>query len=148
MAEEVEKTKKSVDAASLELIDKAGTDQVSLAFDRAEQMKPCPIGAVGSCCKNCGMGPCRVPLPKGKEETPEEKKKRRGICGATSETIAARNFIRMIAGGAAAHSDHGRGVAELFLAAAKEEAPGSFYSFVLVKLDMRQRGSPWLRDKR
>jgi len=124
MAEEVEKTKKSVDTASLELIDKAATDQVSLAFDRAEQMKPCPIGAVGSCCKNCGMGPCRVPLPKGKEETPEEKRKRRGICGATSETIAARNFIRMIAGGAAAHSDHGRGVAELFLAVARGEAPG------------------------
>jgi len=124
MAEEVEKTKKSVDTASLELIDKAGTDQVSLAFDRAERMKPCPIGAVGSCCKNCGMGPCRVPLPKGKEETPEEKKKRRGICGATSETIAARNFIRMIASGAAAHSDHGRGVAELFLAAARGKAPG------------------------
>jgi len=124
MTEEAEKTKKSVDAASLELIDKAGDDKVNLAFDRAEQMKPCPIGAVGNCCKNCGMGPCRVPLPKGKEETPEEKKKRRGICGATSETIAARNFIRMIAGGAAAHSDHGLGVAELFLAVAKGEAPG------------------------
>ncbi len=123
MAEE-EKSKKSVDVASLELIDKACADEVSLAFDRAEQMRPCPIGSVGSCCKNCGMGPCRVPLPKGKEETPEEKRKRRGICGATSETIAARNFIRMIAGGAAAHSDHGRGVAELFLAAAKGEAPG------------------------
>jgi len=121
---EEEKKKKSVDVASLELIDKACADEVSLAFDRAEQMKPCPIGAVGSCCKNCGMGPCRVPLPKGKEETPEEKRKRRGICGATSETIAARNFIRMIAGGAAAHSDHGRGVAELFLAVAKGEAPG------------------------
>jgi carbon-monoxide dehydrogenase catalytic subunit len=63
-------------------------------------------------------------LPKGKEETPEEKQKRRGVCGATAETIAARNFIRMIAGGAAAHSDHGRGVAELFLAVAKGEAPG------------------------
>jgi len=124
MAEEVEKTKKSIDKASLELIDKACADKVNLAFDRAETMKPCPIGAVGSCCKNCGMGPCRVPLPKGKEETPEEKKKRRGVCGATSETIAARNFIRMIAGGAAAHSDHGRGVAELFLAVAKGEAPG------------------------
>ena len=124
MAEEVEKTKKSIDKASLELIDKARVDQVNLAFDRAAQMKPCPIGAVGSCCKNCGMGPCRVPLPKSKEETPEEKQKRRGICGATSETIAARNFIRMIAGGAAAHSDHGRGVAELFLAVAKGEAPG------------------------
>jgi carbon-monoxide dehydrogenase catalytic subunit len=70
------------------------------------------------------MGPCRVPLPKGKKETPEDKQKRRGICGATAETIAARNFIRMIAGGAAAHSDHGRGVAELFLAVAKGEAPG------------------------
>jgi len=65
-----------------------------------------------------------VPLPKGRTETPEEKKKRRGICGATAETIAARNFIRMVAGGAAAHSDHGRGVAELFLAAARGKAPG------------------------
>jgi carbon-monoxide dehydrogenase catalytic subunit len=122
MAEE--KETKSIDQASVELIEKAARDGVNTAFDRAEAMKPCPIGAVGSCCKHCGMGPCRVPLPKGKEETPEEKQKRRGICGATAETIAARNFIRMVAGGAAAHSDHGRGVAELFLAVAKGEAPG------------------------
>jgi len=121
---EAEKSKKSIDIASLELIEKACADEVNLAFDRVEQMKPCPIGSVGSCCKNCSMGPCRVPLPKGKEETPAEKKKRRGICGATAETIAARNFIRMVAGGAAAHSDHGRGVAELFIATAKGEAPG------------------------
>jgi carbon-monoxide dehydrogenase catalytic subunit len=122
MAEE--KQKKSSDAASLELIDKACADEVNLVFDRAESLKPCPIGSVGSCCKNCGMGPCRIPLAKGKQETPEEKKKRRGVCGATAETIAARNFIRMIAGGAAAHSDHGRGVAELFIAVAKGAAPG------------------------
>jgi carbon-monoxide dehydrogenase catalytic subunit len=70
------------------------------------------------------MGPCRVPLPKGKEETPEDKKKRRGVCGATAETIGARNFVRMVAGGAAAHIDHGLGMAELFLSAAKGEAPG------------------------
>ncbi len=116
--------KKSIDAVSLELIDKACADAVSLAWDRAEQMRPCPIGSVGSCCKNCGMGPCRVPLPRGREETPEENRKRRGICGATAETIAARNFARMIAGGAAAHSDHGRATAQLFLATAKGEAPG------------------------
>jgi len=115
---------KSIDQGSIELIEKAASDGVNTAFDRAEAMKPCPIGSVGSCCKNCGMGPCRVPLARGKEETPEEKLKRRGICGATAETIAARNFIRMVAGGAAAHSDHGRGVAELFLAVAKGEAPG------------------------
>jgi carbon-monoxide dehydrogenase catalytic subunit len=122
MAEEQEA--KSIDQASIELIEKAAKDGVNTVFDRAEAMRACPIGSVGSCCKHCGMGPCRVPLPKGKEETPEEKQKRRGICGATAETIAARNFIRMVAGGAAAHSDHGRGVAELFLAVAKGEAPG------------------------
>jgi len=115
---------KSIDKATIKMIEKAASDGVNTAFDRAEASKPCPIGSVGSCCKHCGMGPCRVPLPKGKEETPEEKQKRRGICGATAETIAARNFIRMVAGGAAAHSDHGRGIAELFLAVAKGEAPG------------------------
>ena len=115
---------KSIDQATIELIEKATADGVNTVFDRADAMKPCPIGAVGSCCKNCAMGPCRVPLAKGKEETPEQKLKRRGVCGATAETIAARNFIRMIAGGASAHSDHGRGTAELFLAAAKGEAPG------------------------
>jgi len=123
MAED-EKKQRSIDKATQELIEKATRDGVNTVFDRADSMKPCPIGAVGSCCKHCGMGPCRVPLPKGKEETPEDKQKRRGICGATAETIAARNFIRMVAGGAAAHSDHGRGVAELFLAVAKGEAPG------------------------
>ncbi len=115
---------KSIDTASIKMIKKAADDGVNTAFDRAEKMKPCPIGAVGSCCTNCGMGPCRVPLPKSRTETPQEKQKRRGICGATAETIAARNFIRTIAGGAAAHSDHARGVAELFLAVAKGEAPG------------------------
>ncbi|MFC2036090.1 anaerobic carbon-monoxide dehydrogenase catalytic subunit [Chloroflexota bacterium] len=119
-----DKEVKSVDQVTIQVLDKASAEQISTAFHRAEETKPCPIGAVGSCCKNCSMGPCRVPLPRGKEETPEEKKKRRGVCGATTETIAARNFIRMIAGGAAAHSDHGRGVAELFLAVAKGEAPG------------------------
>ncbi|MBI2831747.1 MAG: anaerobic carbon-monoxide dehydrogenase catalytic subunit [Chloroflexi bacterium] len=121
MAEEFQK---SVDKASLELIDKACADKVSLAFDRAQEVKPCPIGAVGSCCRNCGMGPCRVPLAKGKEETPEEKRKRRGVCGATSETIAARQFVRMIAAGTAAHSDHARAVAELLTAIGEGKAPG------------------------
>jgi anaerobic carbon-monoxide dehydrogenase catalytic subunit len=119
-----EKMAKSVDQATLDMIEKATQDGVNTVFDRADAMRPCPIGSVGSCCKHCAMGPCRVPLGKNKEETPEEKKKRRGLCGATAETIAARNFVRMIAAGTAAHSDHGRGVAELFIAVAKGEAPG------------------------
>jgi carbon-monoxide dehydrogenase catalytic subunit len=119
MAEE-----KSVDRATLEMLAKAKADKVSTAFDRAEEIKPCPIGAEGSCCKNCAMGPCRVPAPKKKIESEGEKAKRRGICGATAETISARNFVRMIAAGTSAHSDHARGVAELFLATAKGEVPG------------------------
>ena len=109
---------KSIDKASIKMLEKAAIDGCETAFDRAEAQSPCAIGAAGSCCKHCGMGPCRVVTFVG------EKERARGICGATAETIAARNFIRMIAGGAAAHSDHGRGVAELFLAVAKGEASG------------------------
>ena len=119
-----EQKAKSIDQATNEMIEKAAKDGTRIVFDRAETMKPCPIGSEGSCCSMCSMGPCRVPLPKGKTETPEEKKKRVGVCGATPETIAARNFLRKTAAGAAAHSDHGRRVTEAFLLAAKGEAKG------------------------
>ena len=117
----MDEIKKSIDPATLDMIGKAVEDGVSTVFERAENMKACPIGAEGSCCSNCAMGPCRVPLPRNKEETPEQKKKRRGVCGATAETIAARNFLRKIAAGTAAHGDHGREVARIFLETAKGE---------------------------
>jgi carbon-monoxide dehydrogenase catalytic subunit len=125
MAEEKnEKTKevKSIDTATLDMIAKATEEGVRTVFERAEKTKACPIGAEGNCCNICAMGPCRVPLPKGKEETPEEKRARTGVCGATAETIAARNFTRKVAAGAAAHSDHGRKVTEAFTLMAKGEA--------------------------
>ena len=118
MAEEL---KKSIDPANLELIDKAAKDGCNIVFDRAETTKPCPIGQEGSCCNVCAMGPCRVPAPRGKEETPEEKQKRRGVCGATAETIAARNLLRKMAAGSASHGDHGRRVVNAFLAIARGE---------------------------
>ena len=98
---------KSIDLATLEMLDKAAEDGVATAFDRAAAMRPCPIGGEGSCCRICSMGPCRLPAPRRREETAEEKDARRGVCGATIETVAARNFVRMIAGGAAAHSELG-----------------------------------------
>ncbi|MAH39001.1 MAG: carbon-monoxide dehydrogenase catalytic subunit, partial [Dehalococcoidales bacterium] len=116
--------KKSIDSATVDMLEKASSDGVSTAFSRAATMKPCPIGAEGSCCSNCAMGPCRVPMPRGREETLEDKQKRKGVCGATAETIAARNFARMIAAGTASHCDHGREVTKIFLAVAKGEAPG------------------------
>lgn len=119
-----EKKKASIDPATLAMIDKAQADAVSIAFERAEKMKPCPIGVEGSCCRQCSMGPCRVPLSRNKEETAEEKARRKGICGATAETIIARNFARMVAGGAAAHIDHARKIVEAFILTAEGKAPG------------------------
>ncbi len=108
----------SIDKATQEMIVRAQKLGIDTVFDRAEAMKPCNIGNQGTCCKNCSMGPCRLPLPKSGIEGEDTRK---GLCGATANTIAARNFARMVAGGAAAHSDHGRCVAEVFMSAAKKE---------------------------
>jgi carbon-monoxide dehydrogenase catalytic subunit len=105
---------RTIDPAVLEMLKKAKSDGVMTAFDRAEAMRPCPIGRDGICCKLCNMGPCRLVAKKG-EEPP------RGVCGATQETVVARNFLRIVAAGTAAHADHGRAAAELLLAVANGE---------------------------
>lgn len=109
----------SIEPATQEMIRRAQKLGIETIFDRALTMKPCAIGMQGICCKNCAMGPCRLPLPKGGIEGEDQRK---GLCGATANTICARNFARMVAAGTAAHSDHGRGVAETFLSMAKGEA--------------------------
>ncbi|MBN1484701.1 MAG: anaerobic carbon-monoxide dehydrogenase catalytic subunit [Chloroflexia bacterium] len=103
---------KSIDPAVSEMLEQAEKEGLSTAFSRAEDMKPCPIGHVGRCCKHCHMGPCRLMKPG-----------QTGVCGATIETVTARNLVRMIAGGASAHSDHGRDLALTLLAVAEGEAP-------------------------
>ena len=66
------------------------------------------------------MGPCRMPRSK----KAGEEAKRMGVCGATIDTVVARNFARKVAAGAAAHWDHAREVVETFIKAAKGEAQG------------------------
>jgi carbon-monoxide dehydrogenase catalytic subunit len=102
----------TADPAVEEMLEIAHEKGIETAFDRAERIKPCPIGSDGVCCKICAMGPCRLV---GKVKT--------GICGATVETVVARNLARQIAAGAAAHSDHGRDMALALLAVAEGEAP-------------------------
>ncbi|MBM4333559.1 MAG: anaerobic carbon-monoxide dehydrogenase catalytic subunit [Deltaproteobacteria bacterium] len=109
---------KSVDPATILMLHKAQAEGIETIFDRAETMKACNIGLQGTCCKMCAQGPCRLPLTK---KDLEGKDTRIGLCGATPETIAARNFARMVAAGSASHSDHGRAVAEVFLAAARKQ---------------------------
>lgn len=99
---------KSVTAceATAQMLKKAERDGVETAHHRAAAMKACPIGAVSACCKHCAMGPCRLNSkdPYGKV----------GVCGATIDTIQARNFGRMVATGTAAHTDHGMSMLALF----------------------------------
>lgn len=114
MAEEKkssEPQKMTIDPAMVEMLEKAEAEGASTAFSRAAETKPCPIGREGNCCKHCHMGPCRL-----------VGKTTMGICGATKDTVVARNLARMCAAGSAAHSDHGRGMALTLLAAAKGEA--------------------------
>ncbi len=62
------------------------------------------------------MGPCRLVGSKAEE-------KATGVCGATLPVVAARNFLRKVAAGTAAHSDHARDMAYTLLEAATGEAP-------------------------
>ncbi|HZK18307.1 MAG TPA: anaerobic carbon-monoxide dehydrogenase catalytic subunit [Clostridia bacterium] len=107
---------KSIDSASLKMIKKAADDNIKTAWDRLEEQSPqCGFGLLGICCRNCNMGPCRIdPFGEGPQQ---------GVCGATADTIVARNLIRMIGAGAAAHSDHGRDIITALHEAAKGNAP-------------------------
>jgi len=92
--------------ATIQMLEKAKKDGVETAWDRAINMKACPIGADSACCKHCAMGPCRLNAkdPYGKV----------GVCGATIDTIMSRNFARMVAAGGSAHTDHGMSMLDLF----------------------------------
>lgn len=92
--------------STAQMLEKAKRDGVETAFDRALNMKACPIGAESACCKHCAMGPCRL-----NAKAPYDKV---GICGATIDTIMARNFARMVAAGTASHTDHGMSMLDLF----------------------------------
>ena len=103
----------SIDPAAQEMLIHADELGLSTAFSRADAMPACNIGSAGMCCKLCGMGPCRL-----------TKDGQVGVCGATIDTIQARNLIRAIAAGSAAHSDHGRDMAFTLKAVANDEAEG------------------------
>jgi len=106
---------KSIDSASQKMLKRANEEDIMTTWDRYEAMQPqCGFGELGICCRICNMGPCRIdPFGEGPQT---------GVCGASADTIVARNLARMIAAGAAAHSDHGRDVAHALLMAAQGKA--------------------------
>jgi carbon-monoxide dehydrogenase catalytic subunit len=113
MAKKRTPEEQTIDPAAQQMLIRAESLGIGTAFTRADALAACNIGSAGMCCKLCGMGPCRL-----------TKDGSTGICGATIDTIQARNLIRAIAGGAAAHSDHGRDMAFTLKAVANGEAEG------------------------
>ncbi len=89
---------------------------VTTAYDRikARGMASCLFGSGGTCCRNCNMGPCQI--IDGVDDMI-------GVCGATADTVAARNFARTVAAGAAAHGDHAREMVKGFIETAKGNTP-------------------------
>jgi len=99
------------------LLKKMERDGVESVWDRFQAQLPnCGFCEMGLSCRICVMGPCRIdPFGEGPQ---------RGVCGADADIIVARNLGRMIAAGAASHSDHGRDLVEVLGKVAVDAAPG------------------------
>lgn len=112
----VKNIKRTNDPAALEMLDFAKENNIITAFDRWSAQQPqCAFGYQGICCRICFAGPCRIKSLEGPGSM--------GICGARDYTIVARNAIRMMAGGASAHSDHGRELVEVLHNMSEGKAP-------------------------
>ncbi|ABD90021.1 carbon-monoxide dehydrogenase catalytic subunit [Rhodopseudomonas rhenobacensis] len=94
----------SSDPAAVQMLAVAEANNIGTAWSRHAQQQPqCGFGTTGLCCRICLKGPCRIdPFGQGPQF---------GICGADRDTIVARHLVRMMAAGAAAHSEHGRHIA-------------------------------------
>ncbi|MFQ6051438.1 MAG: anaerobic carbon-monoxide dehydrogenase catalytic subunit [Candidatus Hydrothermarchaeota archaeon] len=125
----------TADPATKEMLEYARTKKIPTVFDRVEKFEAvlpvieavrCPFGSLGVCCRNCANGPCRV-LPEDPAFLPRLYRIRfnatEGICGADRDLMVARSLLRFIAGGTAAHVEHGVHVAETLMKTGKKEAP-------------------------
>jgi carbon-monoxide dehydrogenase catalytic subunit len=107
----------SIQPDTLALKDKAKQEGLDTIWERFESQQPqCGFCELGLSCRICVMGPCRIdPFGDGPQL---------GVCGADADIMVARNLCRMVAAGAASHSDHGRDLVETLLAVGEGKAPG------------------------
>lgn len=92
-------------------------DSIETVWDRHDRQQPhCGFCEMGLSCRICVMGPCRIdPFGEGPQQ---------GVCGADADIVVSRNLGRMIAAGAASHSDHGRDLVEVLEKVAEGKAAG------------------------
>lgn len=103
---------RSSDPASLAALETARKEGISTVWDRYEAQQPqCGFGKLGTCCRNCLQGPCRIdPFGEGPSV---------GACGADVDTIVARNLDRAIAAGTASHAGHAKHLAYALVRSAR-----------------------------
>ena len=86
------------DPAIREMLLQMESSGLETIFDRFDRQQPqCSFGLAGSCCRNCCMGPCKITA-----------KSPKGVCGANVDLIVARNLLRHVAAGTAAHGARGQ----------------------------------------
>ncbi len=108
---------RTTDPAARQMLQVAAQRNISTVWDRSAAQEPrCGFGLLGICCRNCLQGPCRIdPYGNGGPQS--------GTCGASADTIVARNLDRMIAAGTAAHSGHAKHLAHTLMKSALGRAP-------------------------
>jgi carbon-monoxide dehydrogenase catalytic subunit len=97
--------KRTINDDTHQMLQIARREGIQTVWDRLEKQQPqCGYCSLGTSCRICTMGPCRVdPFGEGPQK---------GVCGADADIIVARNLARTIAAGASSHSDHGRDILE------------------------------------
>jgi hydroxylamine reductase (hybrid-cluster protein) len=87
--------KKSIDAATNELLKRAYKTKTDVIWDRVEASQPqCGFGRLSICCSDCSEGPCRVnPFAVVPELT---------VCGRTKEELVSHHLLKRAVDGAAA----------------------------------------------
>ena len=111
---EQKKNERTIDENAKPVLELMMREGMETVWDRFEmQQPPCKYCEAGTSCSRCTMGPCRIIPPH----------RIRGVCGADADLIVSRNLLDMIATGAAAHSDHGRDIAETLYLLGTGKAP-------------------------
>jgi len=127
------KAKRAYDEPTEEMIQHADSMGIDTVFTRQAKYDAssfgiektrCHFGSLGICCRQCAMGPCRI----WNEELPDVYKLTtphldKGTCGASVDTIVARNLLMMVGRGTAAHASHARHVSSALLKTARNETP-------------------------
>lgn len=85
--------KKSIDAATNEMLIKAYRAKTEVIWDRADAAQPqCGFGRMNICCADCYEGPCRV--------NPFAVVPQQSVCGRTQEELISGHFFKQVTDGA------------------------------------------------